>query len=316
MAKTREKMNSFLDSFDEKITIDSDLTHKSIDNKPNTVEEEPTLTRFSNLRMSDLSPESKRDYQNFQKDGYVIMENLMSPADLDLLQRDTRNILNKSPFGENAFYGAKTKRSHNLLDKTTSLLEVLSCDRVNTLVDSLFAVNALLSALQLIEIHPGEIPQKLHYDQQFQNLHPSRDPFSSEPYLLNFMIAIDDFTPENGGTVFLPGSHLWEVGRLPTEHDEKISLTMKAGSFCAFSGLLWHGGGENKTLESRRGIVAVFVQPWFRPLENYFLSVPYKKAITFPPVLLKRMGYSLHHPFTGQVDFQHPMKKLQELAKL
>ncbi len=179
------------------------------------------------------------------------------------------------------------------------------------LLAAFYAPHPLLSALQLIEIFPGEIQQKLHYDQQFSNHGVATRGYDD---VLNFIVAIDDFTAENGGTIVIPGSHKWPAERVPTDMDVKDPLVMKAGTACLFSGNLWHAGGANRTEKTRRAIIVAVVQPWLRTLENHFLSIPFPIAAKLDEKIQSLLGYSLHHPFLGQVDFGHPKKKLLELA--
>jgi ectoine hydroxylase-related dioxygenase (phytanoyl-CoA dioxygenase family) len=239
------------------------------------------------------------------------MEGVIPPEELALVQKDTAEILNKMNFGGNEFYGAKTRRGYSILGRTRSLDGFFTRKRVTDFLDALFAPNCLLSALQLIEILPGEKAQKLHYDQQFINMGAQT---RGDVNLVNAIVAIDDFTVENGATVMVPGSHLWSTDRIPMEHDVKAPLVMKAGTACFFSGEMWHGGGPNLTNKSRRALVIVFQQPWFRPLENHFLAIPFSIAAKLDPRIQSYLGYSVHHPFVGQVDFEHPRKKLLELA--
>ncbi|MBV9044068.1 MAG: phytanoyl-CoA dioxygenase family protein, partial [Alphaproteobacteria bacterium] len=60
--------------------------------------------------------------------------------------------------------------------------------------------------------------------------------------------AIDAFTPQNGGTVMYPGSHLWPAervealraalmrGETTADTQSVIHLTMPAGAICVFQG--------------------------------------------------------------------------------
>eukprot|EP01124_Arcella_intermedia_P003390 TRINITY_DN11862_c0_g1_i1.p1 TRINITY_DN11862_c0_g1~~TRINITY_DN11862_c0_g1_i1.p1 ORF type:complete len:325 (+),score=49.98 TRINITY_DN11862_c0_g1_i1:61-1035(+) len=315
---TKHKIDQFLNSFEKKITIAApdDLTHKSTEYLAGKTDKEPTTSRFSTVKVSECSEQLRRDFAMLQTEGMVILEDMVTPEELAAIKRDCAQILdNVNKQGDNTFYGMKTRRAYSLLNRTDSLTRLLTSPRINGLVDASFAPNALLSALQLVEILPGEQAQQLHYDQQFLNTHPCRDP-GMESYLLNFLLAVDDFTADNGATQYIAGSHMWPAERVPCAEDKVKQVVMKAGSMCVFSGLLWHGGGANNTQKSRTGIIHVYTQPWLRTLENHFLSIPFKRAATFPVDLQARLGYSLHHPFLGQVDFGHPRKKLLELAKL
>ena len=62
----------------------------------------------------------------------------------------------------------------------------------------------LLSSTVGINIGPGEKQQPLHRD---DGKYPVPRPH--EEIVLNCMVAVDDFTKKNGGTVLYPGSHTW-----------------------------------------------------------------------------------------------------------
>jgi ectoine hydroxylase-related dioxygenase (phytanoyl-CoA dioxygenase family) len=317
--QTKKKMDKFLDSFDSNITMHTredgkkDLTHKSIDYKRGVDAPKQTLTRFSTLTADDLSPESLDIFQRYQRDGYVIVEDFFKGKALKKLQEDMGKILDACTFGENEFYGGNTKRAYALMKKTRSLDDYFVDQRLTQFVAANFAPNPLLSACQGIEIFPGEKAQKLHFDQQFMN---NGETTRGEDVIVNCVVAIDEFTEDNGATIVVPGSHLWSADRSPTPNDKPIPVIMKAGSGCFFSGNLWHGGGENRTKLTRRAFIAVFQQPWLRTLENHFLSIPFELAAKLHPQIQAYLGYSLHHPFLGLVDFQHPKKVLMEIAEL
>src|SRR6202000_2992953 len=80
--------------------------------------------------------------------------------------------------------------------------------RVLAVLDRLLMPNYLLSALQAINIQPGESAQLPHHDDGFYPIPRPREPLAAAT-----IWAIDDFTPDNGSTVVFPGSHRW--GRRP-----------------------------------------------------------------------------------------------------
>ncbi|EUA33797.1 phytanoyl-CoA dioxygenase family protein [Mycobacterium xenopi 3993] len=76
--------------------------------------------------------------------------------------------------------------------------------RVLAVLDRLLMPNYLLSALQVINIQPGESAQLLHHDDGFYPIPRPRAPLAAAT-----IWAIDDFTADNGATVVVPGSHRW-----------------------------------------------------------------------------------------------------------
>jgi ectoine hydroxylase-related dioxygenase (phytanoyl-CoA dioxygenase family) len=60
----------------------------------------------------------------------------------------------------------------------------------------------------------------------------------------------------------------------------------------------------------RTAISNQYCEPWARPQENFFLSIPREKVAKMSPRLQTLLGYSIHPPFMGQVTARHPLKTL------
>ena len=85
---------------------------------------------------------------------------------------------------------------------------------------------------------------------------------------------------------------------------------MPAGSCILFLGNLWHGGGENRSGESRLAFTAQYCEPYLRTQENYFLSVPKQTVAGLCEDMRRLLGYSIHPPFMGMADGMHPKRAL------
>ncbi len=76
---------------------------------------------------------------------------------------------------------------------------------------------------------------------------------------------LDDFTPDNGATRVVPGSH--RAGRAvprdfskPLDHHPKERvLTGRAGAVALFDGRLWHSGTRNDSRLPRRAAQMIVV---------------------------------------------------------
>ncbi|WP_410792904.1 phytanoyl-CoA dioxygenase family protein [Kribbella sp. C-35] len=116
-----------------------------------------------------------------------------------------------------------------------------------------------LSSLNSRAARPGEGHQALHADCD----HPV-EPGAYE--VCNSIWLLDDFTPENGATRVVPGSH--RRGTMPTDempdpaapHPDQIQLTGQAGTVVIFNSHLWHGGTQNQTTNPRRALHSYFAQ--------------------------------------------------------
>jgi ectoine hydroxylase-related dioxygenase (phytanoyl-CoA dioxygenase family) len=207
--------------------------------------------------------------------------------------------------GRNNFEGFRTRRLYALPEKTDVCDPLITHPLALALLDRLLAPNYLLSQAQAIEILPGEAAQPLHHDDGLYPFARPRAPLSAAT-----IFAIDPFTEDNGATVLLPDSHLWD-DRTPTENDRRVPAVMPQGAMLFLLGTLWHGGGENRTSAPRLCVTGQYCQPYLRPQENYFLSVSKGRVRRSSPDMQRLLGYSIHKPFVGFVDGMHPLRVLE-----
>jgi len=237
------------------------------------------------------------------RDGFVIIENLVSQEILDTLREESHPHLKR--LGRNSFEGERTQRIYGVPEKLRSADPFIEHPLILAHLDRLLMPNYLLSQCQVINIMPHSPSQPLHYDDGFYPWPRPRPPLSAAT-----VFAVDDFTEENGATVAIPGSHHWGAERTGCAEDESIAAVMPAGSCILFLGNLWHGGGENRTDSDRLAITAQYCEPWLRTQENYFLSVSRGTAASVSENIRRMLGYSIHPPFVGMSDGVHPKRKL------
>jgi len=245
------------------------------------------------------------DFATMTRDGYVILPDLLSAAQLDEIRAAVTPMLDRH--GRNGFEGRSTQRIYSVLNKTAACDVIADHPRVLALLDRMFLPNYLLSMLQVINILPGEQAQMLHTDDGFYPLPRPRAALGAAT-----IWAIDDFTADNGATDVVPGSQLWD-DRLPGDDVERRPVVMSAGSCVFFPGTLWHGGGANRTDRPRLAVTAQYCEPWLRPQEAFTLSMTRDTVRRVSEDIRRMLGYSIHPPFIGQVDGMHP-KRLLDIA--
>jgi hypothetical protein len=244
------------------------------------------------------------DMAAIDRNGYVIFENLLTVEDCEHIRDVVQPWLGHT--GRNSFEGRRTQRIYSVLSRTRVCDRLVDHPRVLAMLDRLLMPNYLLSALQAINIQPGESAQLTHHDDGFYPVPRPRDPLAAAT-----IWAIDDFTADNGATVLLPGSHRWGKRR-PEPDDQIFPVVMPAGSCVFFVGTLWHGGGANTSDRDRLAVTAQYCQPWLRPMEPYTLSIPRETARAVSDDIRRMLGYSIHPPFVGAVDGLHPLRLLEE----
>lgn len=232
--------------------------------------------------------------------GYVILENVIEPDFIAALREDLGRLerdLGRKP-ARNAFEGANTIRIYNLLVHGELYERIPVHERVLPVVERVLDAGCLVSSLSSIAIRPGEVPQPLHADDQ---LIPVPRPHA--PLVCNTMWAITDFTKENGATRIVPSSHLRpSVPAMGADNDEWIPAEMPAGSVMIYDGALWHGGGHNRSKETRVGIAMNYCAGYLRQQENQQLGIPRAIQKRFSPRLRELVGYGVYRGLIGHID--------------
>jgi ectoine hydroxylase-related dioxygenase (phytanoyl-CoA dioxygenase family) len=250
-------------------------------------------------------------------DGYTILEHAIEPDLVDALRDTIRRLerdLDVQPRAT-AAEGHSTLRMYNLLAKDPVFQKMPVHPNVLPIVEAMLDRGCLLSGMTAIDIGPGEDPQPLHGDDLVMARHLQRP---HAPMMATSMWALTDFTAENGGTLFVPGSHRFTrvpghtaftgEGAVDAENNVEVrSLEMPAGSVMVFHGSLWHGGGANTSTADRRlGVNVQYCPGFVRQQQNPYLGIPASVAATFSDRLLELLGYRLYKGIMGHVDGRSP----------
>ncbi len=242
--------------------------------------------------------------QRLLDDGYVVVTGMLDADAVQAARADLDRVLQSTRTGRNSFEGFDTQRIYALFAKTRTFDQAAVDPLLLGVLDQVLG-HYQLSAPVGIRIGPGEQAQILHRDDA---IYPLPEPHP--PVVVNTMWPLDEFTPENGATRFIPGSHAWEPGRRPTAADRVETAVLSPGSALFYLGSLWHGGGANRTERPRLGVILEYAAGWLRPQENHCLAVPRETARQLPERLQELLGYNIYPPFVGYVDGSHPRKVL------
>ena len=238
-----------------------------------------------------------------REDGFAILESALSPALVSRLVAaiDTLIAELETPFGGNEFLGTRTRRIFNLLSRGPVFAEVPVLDAILPVVDAVIGSDCLLSSLTAVEMSPGETDQPFHADDGSLPI-----PRPHAPFTCTAILALTDFTAENGATRLVPGSHT--SPRIPKTGDrpEFVQAAMPAGGALVYHGSLWHAGGANRSRERRVGVIVNYCAGFLRQEEAQLLAIPPEQVATFPPRLRGLVGYSIYRGLLGHVDQQDP----------
>jgi ectoine hydroxylase-related dioxygenase (phytanoyl-CoA dioxygenase family) len=244
--------------------------------------------------------------------GYTVIEDFL---DADGLARFRESL---APFlgthhGRNDFEGFETERVYTLIARGKVFEEIAADARLMALIGRFLQPNFLLSASHSISLNPGETAQSIHSDDGFY-----RQPRPRPPIGVSVIGAIDAFTQANGATEVAPGSHLWGDPGAPGRPNDMaeieallVPMEIPAGAALVFPGTLLHRGGANVTDRPRLAFTNQYCEPWARPQENFWLSVPRELVREMSPQAQSLLGYEIAPPFLGMVSASHPAKALE-----
>ncbi len=253
-------------------------------------------------------------------DGAVIIEDLVDADTLARLNSDLDPLLaappKARPFLNEAladFFGAETRHLTGVAGKSRvfatevmvnpTLLAV--CDEVLLPACSAYQLNLG----HVLDRGPGSTAQFLHRDElvwvHLPNPHPTVQ--------LASMVALVDFTADNGATLVVPGSHRGQGHERAV--GSPVPAEMAAGSAVVYLGSTLHGAGANRTTDQwRRGLHLSYVVGWLRTEENHYLTTWPDVARTLPKASQQLLGYAAHDAinlaggYLGAVELQDPVE--------
>jgi ectoine hydroxylase-related dioxygenase (phytanoyl-CoA dioxygenase family) len=234
------------------------------------------------------------------RDGAVIVDHVVEPSLMDRVHAELAPYIDATAPGPDDFAGKRTRRTGGLIARSPLCRDLVMHPLVLGTVGTLLghATSYQLHLTQVIAIGPGEPAQMIHRDQWAFDFFPFPKGYEVQ---CNTIWAMSDFTDENGATRVVPGSTQLEDRRDFTLADT-VPAAMAKGSVLFYNGAVYHGGGPNRSTETRYGINITYALSWLRQEENQYLSVPHDVARTLPTELLRLMGYARGAYALGYVD--------------
>lgn len=144
-------------------------------------------------------------------------------------------------------------------------VDLLEHPGLQILLDELLGPHHLLSDHSLNVVRHGGRPDRWHIDYPYNEM---RELVTGALLGVQCILALDDFTADNGATRHLPGSH-----RLPRRPDAGLDVDGEpvladTGSLVVLAATTWHRSGINTTDRPRRAILLSFVECWIRPMTD------------------------------------------------
>ena len=213
---------------------------------------------------------SRAEMQQLDEYGFLPLPSVLSTAQAEALRTRFQELMREE--GEKAglevHQEAGTERLANLVDKDPLFEICFTHPRVLAGMNHVLQGDFKLSSLNGRAALPGEGHQALHADWS-EGVDPSNYQVCNSIWLLV------DFTPENGATRIVPGSH--RSRQVPqsalddprAEHPQEALVTGEAGTVVIFNSHLWHGGTVNRTKSRRYALHSYFTRRHHSPQTNF-----------------------------------------------
>ncbi len=272
-----------------------------------------------------LAPDTSCDIiaEELLRNGAVIVDGLLEP---DLLARFNKEVdpylANYRPDRDwiaNVYseLGLNKRNVMGLAGKSDVFLHEILCHatymKMCDIVLQPHCASYQLNYTHVFDVGPGAKLQMLHRDGWcWQRVnHCGMD------IELASIIALSEFTADNGATLVVPGSHRWDPQRKP-EIREAVPAVMSAGSVVFYLGTTYHSAGANTTSGWRRGMHLSYIVGWLRTEENNYLLAPLERVRGLPKRALSILGYGAHEDSalgggpTGLYDMLDPAELISQ----
>lgn len=256
--------------------------------------------------------------------GAVIVEDLIDPATLAQFNSEIDGHLEHAKLEREFvnpmlkfFFGDKTRHITGVASKSRTFAEKVLCHPVYLAAcDEILLPSCARYQLNLAHVldrGPGSEQQLLHRDELVWFHMPKPHP---ELQVASVM-ALVDFTAENGATRVAPGSHRWDRER-QARPEELCAAEMPAGSAVLYLGSTIHAGGANTTADQwRRGMHLSYTLGWLRTEENNYLATPPDVVRALPRKAQELIGYAAHDAiaqgggYLGTLDTRDPVDLIE-----
>lgn len=184
--------------------------------------------------------------------------------------------------------------AHHLVDRDSIFLHWL-----DWLVQSeAFGVVEELLGEKVILNSFGAVDNRRDYQQYVAQIHRDVRTFTRDVRLMmQILVMMDDFTPENGATRLMPRSHLSPDRPDPEAFARSAqSAVGRAGQIVVWDSRVWHAAGANVQDARRRALTLTFTRPFFKPQFDYCRHLGFEYCAARSGPVQQVLGYHARVP--------------------
>ncbi|MRG45458.1 phytanoyl-CoA dioxygenase family protein [Chitinophaga sp. SYP-B3965] len=225
---------------------------------------------------------SQTQISQYQQDGFLVIEDFLSPDDLAFWREaltealakrngnkmpDRKEVYGKGDDADKSYYDNVFDQMINLWQDNEKIKDIMLDARIGKMAAELSGADGIrIWHDQALVKKPWANPTSWHLDTPYWSFTDRR--------ALSIWVALDDATLENGCLFFIPGSHLKttfenpgigkNMGAIFSVYPEfkttrAVAAPMKAGSCSFHNGLTIHGAHANMTPGYRRAMTCAYM---------------------------------------------------------
>lgn len=227
-------------------------------------------------------------------DGCAVLEDVFDHATLAAIRKGLRAglALVREEVGD-----AALERTGELGVVRAPMLAADAFFRLLETPELLEIVDAALSPAAILHLQNGFVlPPALPGDEgRFQRQFHRDFPRVLNGFVcsINTLVAVDEFTFDNGATLVVPGSHQRHDG---PDTSATIPVECAAGSVVVFDSTLWHAAGRNATAQDRCAVNQQFTHSFFKQQLDYVRLLGEERILRQPPRTQQLLGWYTRVP--------------------
>ena len=210
-----------------------------------------------------------------EREGLAVVPSALDPVSVERLRAELETAMEEDErLRPDVFDSGMV---HNCMTRGPRMADLLDHPGMHAYLSAWFSPTCILYAYQSSSLRPskGNYGSRVHVDS------PRFIP--GYPTNVGVIFALDPFTAETGGTLYLPGSHL--SPELPTDErffQDAVQAICNPGDMILFHARLVHAAGVNRTARTRHALTLNVCRSFMR------------QRFDFPrllaPELLNRLG--------------------------
>lgn len=205
--------------------------------------------------------------ETFERDGLAVVPQVVAPAEVAILRAELETAIAEDAANYPDVFDKGMV--HNCMVRGRHMAALLDNPVLNEYLTAVLSDTCIVYAYQSSSLGPkqGNYGSRVHVD----------SPRFIPGYSTNMgvLLALDDFTEDNGATYYLKGSHLLESP--PTEEEFYANATRalcQAGDMVIFHGRLFHAAGRNETDRTRHSLTINVCRSYMRQRFDFARLVP------------------------------------------